>query len=318
MRAFALRLGRLVVVLVVVSFFSFLLLEFIPGDPVVYKAGFGATPEVLDQLREELGFNDPILVRYANWVGDVLQGDLGESYFTEQKTWDAIRVALPKTIELAILAQLIALGIAIPAAITSVRNPGGVVDRMTSAIAFGFLSIPGFVLAVYLVALFAVRLDWFPAIATDIPGLNDDPIENLRQMLLPALALGINLVAVYLRLLRTDLLTTMQQDFVMLAQARGYSERRVLYRHVLRPSSLSLITSVGLNTGGLIGGVLIIESIFAIPGMGRLLVQSIFGEDFEVVQGLVLLFSAAFVLVNFAVDMFYSVVDPRIRRGNAS
>ena len=137
MRAFALRLGRLVVVLVVVSFFSFLLLEFIPGDPVVYKAGFGATPEVLDQLREELGFNDPILVRYANWVGDVLQGDLGESYFTEQKTWDAIRVALPKTIELAILAQLIALGIAIPAAITSVRNPGGVVDRMTSAIAFG-------------------------------------------------------------------------------------------------------------------------------------------------------------------------------------
>lgn len=136
-------------------------------------------------------------------------------------------------------------------------------------------------------------------------------------MLLPALALGINLVAVYLRLLRTDLLATMEQDFVMLAHARGFSERRVLYRHVLRPSSLSLITSIGLNTGALIGGVIIIESIFAIPGMGRLFVQAIFGEDYEVVQGLVLFFSAAFVLVNFAVDLFYSVIDPRIRRGPA-
>ena len=318
MRALALRLGRLAIVLIVVSFFSFILLEFIPGDPVVYQAGFGATPEVIEQLREELGYNDPILVRYANWLGDVFQGDLGENIQTTQPTTDAVRIALPKTLELAILAQLIALGIAIPAAIRAVRNPGGWVDRLSSALAFGFLSLPSFVLAVYLVALFSVRLGWFPAIATDIPGLNNDPIGNLRQMLLPAIALALNLVAVYLRLLRTDLLATMRQDFVMLAHARGFSERRVLYRHVLRPSSLSLLTAVGLNTGGLIGGVLIIESIFAIPGMGRLFVTAIFTEEYEVVQGLVLIFSAAFVLVNFAVDMIYSVVDPRIRRGSAA
>lgn len=314
MTAVGLRVARLIIVLVAVSFFSFILLDFVPGDPVTRLAGLNATPEVQAELRAELGLDDPVLVRYGRWAGDALQGDFGRSYLTEATTGSLVRTAFPKTLELLILAQVIALAIAVPAAIQAARSPGGIVDRLSSALAFGALALPSFVLGVYLVAFFAVRLRWLPAVVTDLPGLNDDPIANLRQMLLPAVALGLNLVAVYVRLLRSELIATMQQDFVLLARARGFTERRILWRHVLRPSSLPLLTAVGLNTGGLIGGALIIENLFAIPGLGRLIVSSIFQEDLVVVQGLVLIFSAAYVMVNFAVDLLYATVDPRVRR----
>jgi peptide/nickel transport system permease protein len=306
---------RLVFVVAVVSFLSFWLLDAAPGDPATARVGLNATPEVLAEARAELGLDDPFLVRYVHWAGDAVQGDLGESYRTpDVSTWSLLSNALPNTVQLLVYAQLIALAIAVPAAITAARRPGGRWDRATSTVAFGFFALPAFVLGVYLSFFLAVRWGLFPAVATDLPGLFEDPVENLRQMTLPALTLGLTLVAVYLRLLRTDLIDTLQQDYILLARARGLSDRRILWRHALRPSSLSLLTAVGLNTGALIGGALIIEVLFAINGMGRLTVNASFASDYSVVMGAVLLFSLAFVLANFAVDVLYVALDPRIRQ----
>jgi peptide/nickel transport system permease protein len=307
--------ARLVFVVVVVSFLSFWLLEAAPGDAATARVGVNATPEVLAEARAELGLDDPFLVRYFRWAGDAIQGDLGDSYRTaDTTTWSLLRSALPNTVLLLVYAQIVALAIAVPAAISAARHPGGWLDRVTSSVAFGLFALPAFVLGVYLSFFLAVRWGLFPAVATDLPGLFENPVENIRQLALPALTLGLTLVAVYLRLLRTDLITTLQQDYILLARARGFSERRILWRHALRPSSLSLLTAVGLNTGSLIGGAVIIEVLFAINGMGRLTVNSVFASDYSVVLGAVLLFSIAFVLVNFAVDLLYVALDPRIRQ----
>jgi peptide/nickel transport system permease protein len=306
---------RLVFVVVAVSFVSFWLLDAAPGDAATARVGLNATPEVLAEARAELGLDEPFLIRYLRWAGDAVQGDLGESYRTAgASTWSLLASALPNTVLLLVYAQIVALGIAIPAAISAARHPGGRLDRATSTVAFGFFALPAFVLGVYLSFFFAVQWGLFPAVATDLPSVFEDPVENLRQLALPALTLGLTLVAIYLRLLRTDLITTLQQDYILLARARGLSDRRILWRHALRPSSLSLVTAVGLNTGTLIGGAVIIEVLFAINGMGRLTVNSVFASDYSVVLGAVLLFSIAFVLVNFAVDVLYVALDPRIRK----
>jgi len=312
------RLGRLVFVVFVVTFLTFFLLDRAPGDPAEVKAGLNATPEVVAEIRAELGLDDPLFVRYLDWLAGAIRLDFGESLVTEGFTsWELIREALPKTLELMILAELMAIGIAVPLAIAAARRPGGVLDRATSAGAFGLLALPSFVLGIYLSYVFGVQLGWLPTIVDDLPGLNDDPLENLRQMFLPSLTLALALVAIYLRLLRSDLIDTLQQDYVMLAQARGLSERRILWRHALRPSSLNLTTAIGLNVAGLIGGAFIIEVLFAINGMGRLTILRVAQEDFPVVTAVVALLTVAYVTVNFIVDLLYRVIDPRIRDGVA-
>ena len=314
MRELAARFGRLLVVVTIVSFFTFLLLNSAPGDPAVTLAGLNASPEVVEQLREDLGLNDPFLVRYGRWVGDALRGDLGESYRTPGvSTTSLINTAIPNTLELMVLAQIMALLISVPAAIAASRRPGGLFDRASSSLAFAFLALPSFVLGIYLTYAFATRWSLLPTVATDLPSLFSDPLANLEQMILPSLTLALALVAVYLRLLRTDLVNTLQEDYVLLAQARGVPDRRILWRHALRPSSLNLLTAFGLNTGALIGGALVIEILFAIPGMGRLMVTGAFGEDYSVVQGAALVFTVAYVLINFLIDLIYYVLDPRIR-----
>jgi peptide/nickel transport system permease protein len=313
------NVGRLVVrlafVVFVVSLLSFWLLDAAPGDPATARVGVNATPEVVAKARAELGLDDPFLVRYARWAGDALHGDLGESYRTPgTTTWSLLATALPNTVLLLVYAQILALAIAVPLAVTAARRPGSRWDRTTSAVAFGFFALPAFVLGVYLSYFLAVRWGLLPAVATDLPGVFEDPVENVRQLALPSLTLGLTLVAVYLRLLRSDLISTLQQDYILLARARGLSDRRILWRHALRPSSMTLLTAVGLNTGALIGGAVIIEVLFAINGMGRLTVNAVFASDYPVVQGAVLLFSLAFVLANFVVDVLYVAIDPRVRR----
>jgi len=306
---------RLAFVVFVVSLLSFWLLDAAPGDPATARVGVNATPEVVAEARAELGLDDPFLVRYARWAGDVLHGDLGESYRTPgTTTWSLLATALPNTVLLLVYAQILALAIAVPLAVTAARRPGSRWDRTTSAVAFGFFALPTFVLGVYLSYFLAVRWGLLPAVATDLPGVFEDPVENVRQLALPSLTLGLTLVAVYLRLLRSDLISTLQQDYILLARARGLSDRRILWRHALRPSSMTLLTAVGLNTGALIGGAVIIEVLFAINGMGRLTVNAVFASDYPVVQGAVLLFSLAFVLANFVVDVLYVAIDPRVRR----
>ncbi len=315
---FVRRVARLVLVFFVVTLFTFFLLDRAPGDPAVIKAGLNASPEVLEAIRADLGLDDPFVVRYVRWLGDAIRLDFGDSLVTDGfSSWDLIREALPKTLELMILAEVIALLIAVPLAIAAARRPGGWIDRWSAAGAFGLLALPAFVLGLYLAYVFGVRLGWLPTIVDDLPGLNDDPVENLRQMFLPSLTLALNLVAVYLRLLRSDLIDTLQQDYILLAQARGLSERRILWRHALRPSSLNLTTAIGLNVAGLIGGAFIIEVLFAINGIGRLTILRVALEDYPVVAAVVALLTVAYVAVNFVVDLLYRVIDPRIRDGIA-
>ena len=312
------RLLRLVFVVFVVTFLTFFLLDQAPGDPAQLKAGLFAQPELVDQFREEMGLNDPLIVRYGRWAGDAMTGDFGESVVFEDVTaTQRIRAALPKTLETMVLAELIAFAIAIPLAINSARKPGGLIDRWSSAGAFGLLALPSFVLGLYLMFILGVKLDWFPTIASDLPGFNDDPVANLRGYFLPSLTLALNLLAVYVRLLRTDLIETLQQDYVMLAQARGLSTRRIMWRHVLRPSSLNTLTAAGLNVGALIGGAFIVEVLFAYQGMGRILIESVVAGDYFVIGAIVVILSVGYVTVNFVVDLLYPVLDPRIRAVDA-
>lgn len=310
------RFGRLLLVFVVVTFFTFYLLDQAPTDLATLKAGLNASPEVIEQTRAELGLDDPLPVRYVNWLSDAVRLDFGDSLSTEGFTsWQLIRNALPKTIELMILAEIMAIAIAVPLGIASARRPGSVLDRIASGGAFGLLALPSFVLGIYMAYIFGVQLDWFPVIVNELPSIWTDPLGNLHQMFLPSLTLALNLVAVYLRLLRSDLIDTLQEDYVMLAQARGLTDRRVMWRHVLRPSSLNLTTAAGLNVAGLIGGAFIIEILFAINGIGRLAIQSVLLEDYPVVAAIVALLTVSYVTINFLVDGLYSVLDPRIRHG---
>lgn len=310
------RVMRLVFVFFVVTFVTFVLLDMTPGDPAERIAGLNATPEVVESVRVDLGLDGSLWDRYIRWLGNAVTLDFGDSIVTKGfSSWDLIRESLPKTLELMILAELIAIGIAVPLAIASARRPGGWVDNLSSSSAFGLLALPSFVLGIYMSYVFGVRLGWFPTIVDNLPGLNDDPLGNLHQMLLPSLTLALNLVAVYLRLLRSDLIETLQEDYVMLAQARGLSERRVMWRHVLRPSSLNFTTAVGLNVAGLVGGAFIIEVLFAINGMGNLVIRSVLLEDFNVVAAAVAILTIAYVSLNFVVDLLYAWLDPRIRHG---
>ncbi len=316
MLRFIQRLGRLVAVFFVVTFVTFFLLDQAPGDPALRFAGLNATPEVIEGIRADLGLNGSLFERYNSWLGNAVRFDFGDSIVTRGfSSWDLIRESLPKTLELMVLAEIMAIGMAVPLALGSARRPGGFVDKASSSTAFGLLALPAFVLGIYMSFVFGVKLGWFPTIVDNLPGLNDDPLNNLRQMFLPSLTLALNLVAIYLRLLRSDLIETLQEDYVMLAQARGLSERRIMWRHVLRPSSLNFTTAVGLNIAGLIGGAFIIEVLFAINGMGRLVIQSVILEDFNVVAAVVAILTVAYVMMNFLVDVLYSILDPRIRHG---
>lgn len=305
------QLLRLVAVLFCVTLLTYLIVNILPGDVAIAILGSLATPQDIAGLRADLGLDRPILVRYFDWLGSALTGDLGRSYRSSEPVAQAIADRLPVSLQLMVMAQLIALGIAVPVALLSVRRPGGLFDRISASAAFGFLAMPNFMLGVVLIYLFSVTLDLFPA--TGFTPLSEDLWGNLESMILPALTLGLIEWTVLMRVLRSDLLSTLKEDFILLARAKGLPPWRVLLRHALRPSSFTLITIVGLNVGGLIGGAVIVEQIFALPGVGRLLLGGIFNRDLILVQGTVSFIAVGFVVVNFLVDMLYAVLDPRVR-----
>ncbi|MEU0479725.1 ABC transporter permease [Streptosporangium sp. NPDC006013] len=306
-----LRLVRLLVVLLVVTFLSYVLLNLLPGDPATQILGLSASEEARAQLRAELSLDQPLTVRYLGWLGGLVTGDMGTSYITSVPVAEALAERLPVTLELLVAAQLIALGLAVPVGVAAARRAGRTLDQVLTTLSFGLLSTPVFVLGVVLILVFAVKLQVLPA--TGWTPISLDLGWNLTSVLLPAVTLGCGQMAVYARLLRTDLIATLQEDYITLARARGLSPRRILWRHALRPSAISLVTAVGLNLGALIGGTVIIETLFGLPGVGRLIVDSIFSRDYLTVQGGVVLISVGYVLVNFAVDLVYAAVDPRIR-----
>lgn len=309
------KLPWLLFTVLAVSFLTFMLTSLLPGDPARSILGEQATEEALAQVRSDLGLDRPLPVRYLNWLGGVVTGDLGRSYQTGQSVSSAILERVPVTLQLGVTAIVFALIMAIPLGIVSAYRSGGIADRTITGATFALLSVPNFMMAILLIYIFAVYLGWFPA--TGWTRLTADPIGSLRGTVMPAFALSAVNIAVFTRLLRTDMIATLQEDFVTMAEAKGLSTRRILLKHALKPSSFSLLTIVGIQLGAVIGGSVVIEEIFALPGVGRLLFTSILNRDLIMVQGVVLVISVAYIVVNFCVDLLYSVLDPRIRHGNA-
>jgi peptide/nickel transport system permease protein len=292
---------------------TFAITEILPGDAAVAILGETATQEQIKSLREELGLERPLVVRYVDWITSALTGDLGRSYRTRESIAVMIGQRLPVTIELIVLTQFIALGLAIPAGILAAyRNRSGV-DHALGVVSIGLLSMPAFVKGIILIYLLSVGLGWFPASGYVRP--SDGILGNLHSMLLPALTLALSEFPVYMRLLRADMIATLQQDFILVARAKGLGVRDILVTHALRPSSLSLVTVIGINLGRLVGGAVIIETLFAIPGIGQMMVNAVYQHDHFAIQGVVLVIAVGFVLINLAVDMAYVLLDPRVRHG---
>jgi len=258
-----------------------------------------------------MGFNDPPVQRYVNWVSDLAHGDLHRSIRNNQPVFEMLKQRLPVTLELAILAEVAAVALAVPLGLWSAYRVGSRFDRSTAAVSFSLLSIAPFVMALVLVFVFAIRLGWLP-VSGWVP-FREDPIENLRHVALPVITLVAGEVAIYVRLVRAECLVTLQEDFVLAARAKGLPTNRILLRHVLRPSSISLITLVGVSLGRLIGGTVIVEQVFALPGIGRTILQAIGANDYFVVQGVVVFVAIAYVLINALVDVSYGFLDPRVR-----
>jgi peptide/nickel transport system permease protein len=310
----AYRLAYLLPVLFAVTLLTFLIASLLPGDLAHAMLGDQATPEAVAALRRDMGLDQPLWWRYLHWLGGILQGDFGRSFRTGEPVLGAILARLPVSLELMLLAEITALAISIPLAIQCAVNSGGTFDGVVTGVAFAKLSIPNFMAAILLIYVFAVALRLLPA--TGYTPLEEDWLGNLRSMLLPALTLALAEWPVLMRVLRSDMIATLQEDYITMAKAKGLKQRRILFVHALKPSSLTLITVAGINIGRLIGGAVIVESVFALPGIGRLLLGAIYTRDFMILQGVVLFVAAGFVIVNFLVDMLYAVLDPRVRHAH--
>lgn len=306
------RVLHLITVVLAVSAITFILLDLMPFSIEHEIAGRNATAGDIAAIRAELRLDDPVLLRYGRWVSGVAAGDLGNSLSSGEPVGTAIRAHFPVSLELLLLAQLFALGLALPLAILSAWRPGSRLDRLTGSVGFAMMSVPSFALGMVLIFIFSLRLKWFPA--TGYVPLSEGLWSNLRSFLLPALSIACVDWVILMRVLRSDLMATLQEDFILLARAKGLPTWSILVRHALRPSCFSLLTLFGIHVGNMIGGAVIIENLFALPGVGRLLLTSVFAQDFQMVQGCVLFISLGYVAVNFLVDLCYGMLDPRVRK----
>jgi peptide/nickel transport system permease protein len=297
-----------------VTFLTFSLLNLLPGSAAQSLLGIGATKTEIAALSKRLGLDKPFFVRYGEWLGHIVTGHFGASLASGQAVSTIIGQRLPVTLELIGFAFFLALFFAIPVAVLAARWPRGFVDRVAMVISMLGLSVPAFVVGLILILIFAVHAGWFPAVG--FTSLSQNVGQNLRSMVLPSVTLGFTLFATYSRVLRADILDQLSsEDYVVTAKAKGVSPGRVLVRHALRNSLFGLLTLVGLNLGALVGGTVLIEQIFALPGIGQELIQAISNRDIVVVQGIVVVLAVAVVLANLVTDLLYAVLDPRIRYG---
>ncbi len=305
------RFVAMIPVLLLVSVIVFSLIHLTPGDPATSMLGEEATPQAVAALRAKLGLDQPIPIQYVKWLASVVRGDLGRSIRSNQPVSEAIVERLPVTVELAILAVTISLLIAIPAGIVAAMRRNSALDAGSTFVALLGVSLPNFFLAILLILLFGVKLRWLPPFGYQ--PLTQGLGGNLQRMILPAITLGTALAAIVTRMMRSSLLEVLDQDYIRTARAKGLGEVRMVRAHALKNALMPVVTIVGLQIGGLLGGAIITESIFVLPGIGRLLVDAIFQRDFPLVQGVVLFVSLAFLFSNFAVDLAYAYLDPRIR-----
>jgi peptide/nickel transport system permease protein len=305
------RVIRGVLVVLLVTFLVIWLMDIAPGSVASVILGENATPEAITALEKDMGLDRNVVLQWFSWVGHALTGDLGTSPVTFQDVTTAIVERLPVTLEIALLALLMSLAIAVPLATMAARRPDTAVDRSINGLTSVFLSIPAFVAAPVLVYLLAVQTQVFPV--TGWTPIEEGLGANLRTALLPAFCVALIEVAAFQRILRADLGTTLREDYVEGARAKGMSARYVLWRHAFRPSSFSLLTVAGISLGRLIGGTIIVEAFFSLPGLGQLAAIAVNSRDIITVQGVVAFVAMAYVLLNTLVDVGYGMLDPRVR-----
>lgn len=306
------RLLLSVPTLLLVSMVVFSLLAVLPGDPVAAILGMEATPEAAAALRLKLGLDDPLLVQYGRWLWAVLHGDLGRSFIDNTPVADALWQRLPVTIELAIGSFLVAVVIAVPAGIMSAARPRGWANAIGTLIALFGMSVPHFWLGMLFIILFAVKLGWLPA--SGFVPLSVDWHANLIAMIMPMVVTGLRESAILMRMVRSSLLEVLNEDYIRTAFSKGLRDWQVVLGHALRNAMIPVVTASGLMVSGMLGGLVITESIFGIPGMGKMIVDAIFQRDYVTVQAGVLAATVMVVIVNLCVDLLYSVIDPRIAR----
>jgi peptide/nickel transport system permease protein len=307
------RLILLLPVMLVVGVVVFTLIHLTPGDPASVIAGPDATDEQVEEMRERLGLDEPLYMQFVHWFGGVLRLDFGDSIFLGQPVTEALRDRAQPTLLLTLYALTLSVLIGFPAGVIAATRRNSLLDRGLMVLSVGGAAIPSFFLGILLIMLFAVQLGWLPA--GGFVELTEDPIEHFKHMILPTIGLGFASAALLARLVRSSMLEVMREDYVRTAYAKGLRERSVVIRHALRNALIPAITVLGTSLGALLGGAVVTETVFNIPGMGRLVVQSIARRDFPIIQGAIMTIAAAHVLANLLVDVLYVYVDPRVRYG---
>jgi peptide/nickel transport system permease protein len=307
------RLLLLIPVLLIVGVVVFTLMHLTPGDPTSVMLGRDATQEQQDALRERLGLNEPIPIQFLNWFGSALRLDFGDSLFIGKPVTEALLDRAEPTGLLALYSLTLAIVIAIPAGVIAAVRANSLLDRLLMVVSISGVAIPSFFFGILLILLFAVVLGWLPS--GGYVDIRDDPIQHLRYMLLPTLTLGFSAAGLLARLVRSTMLDVLNEDYVRTAYSKGLAERHVIVGHAFRNALIPVLTVIGVSFAGMLGGAVVIETVFNIPGMGRLLVQSVTRRDIPVVQGAVMTVAAIEVLVMLGIDLLYAYVDPRIRYG---
>jgi peptide/nickel transport system permease protein len=305
------RLFATLVVMTVVAFVVFSLLYLTPGDPAAVIAGDAATTDDIQRIRANLGLDEPFLVRFSGWAWALLHGDLGTSIFTKLPVTRLIAQRVEPTVALTLCTLLVAVAVAVPLGVLAAAKAGSWIDRSVMAFSVLGFSVPVFVLAYILILTFSIELDWLPV--QGYRNLSEGFWEWLRHLILPSLALGTVYMALIARITRATMLDVLAQDYVRTAQAKGLAPHSVLVGHALKNAAVPIMTVVGIGIALLISGAIVTETVFAIPGIGRLTVDAILRRDYPIIQGVILIFSAAYVLINLAVDLSYMLFDPRIR-----
>lgn len=307
------RIVLLIPVILIVGLVVFTLVHLTPGDPAAIILGDQATPEDIQQLRETLGLNDPLPIQFINWFGGVLTLDFGDSIFLGMPVTEALMDRVAPTGLLTLYALFVQLLIGIPLGVIATLKAGSIVDRLMTALAISGAAIPTFFLGIMLILIFAVQLKWLPSVGYVSP--MDDLSGHIQRMIMPAFALGFSSAGLLARLIRSSMLDVLNEDYVRTAMAKGLAHRHVVIRHALRNALVPAITVVGTSLAALLGGAVVTETVFTIPGMGRLVVQSISRRDYPIIQGAVMAIAVSYVLVNLIVDLLYIYADPRVRLG---
>lgn len=305
------RIFSLIPVLFVVSIAIFMIVHLTPGEPAAVMLGLEATKKQIEALQEQMGLNLPIYQQYVNWMMSVFHGDLGTSYFMKEPVTQAILTHLGPTLSLAILAEMVALIMAIPIGIIAAYRRGSFIDQSLMVTSLLGMAVPSFLLGLLLMLFFCVYLQWLPV--AGYQPISTGLWNHFQYLLLPAISLGTIQAALFARMTRSSMLEVLNSNFIKTARSKGVKESRVVYKHALRNAFLPILTVIGQSFGGLVTGAVVVETIFNIPGLGQLIINSIQRRDFPVIQGVVLFVTFIYVIINLIVDLLYGVVDPRVR-----